>query len=240
MARARVVHDQESPDPFEGWREEVTRKMTSNDLAEAIYGILCIPMLVHPAYRGHDWIRLNPALAKVHTNKYTAPSGQYSLEVTISLPSSDADLEAKALDEYISDPPCRAVAVSVLVWDQETNSWFVPATSTNTCWAYNDTGLRLKDVLAVQDQVSATSTVAVESVSQRQQVMIAASLIVLGPDPAAESPTDVRMSSSYFEGPLPRYRKASDGLDAADMADCVKDQELAWSPKDDIDTSVAE
>lgn len=186
--RARLISCEECYDPWQDLWPEVTeqniRDAGNAEVMDTIGDILHLNRFTIPAYLETHKPRLNPAIAKVHLNKYTdcgnmeEPGTRVDVaELMIRLPTSMSSIDPKALDEYVSEPPCRVMALQGLILADSDGSWSIPGTSSSPCWAYSRDGLRFRDIVAVQDQVSATRG-PVEDEEQRGRIVNVASLTV--------------------------------------------------------------
>ena len=128
------------------------------------------------------------------------------------------------------------MAVAWLCWDAGRDLWAVPEIA-GTCWAYREDGLRVKDILAVRDQVLQTQSYVAGDRDLDDEIV--AEIMITGLSAKPASLQDMAKHFSYCEGPLPRYRRASHRLGSEGVAAYVKDQEMYWHPSMD-DATAAE
>lgn len=218
------IYDEDDPKAMQAFRD-----MSGAALANWVYDRLASDSW-SPQYRWADWIRVNPRLSKVHASRIIPYSGWEYYRILIRLPSA---VEAMGcLEEYITEPPCDTVGMSAIFWQQD--EWNAPDCM-SSCWAHCETGLKVKDILSVRDQVMATRKRAGQT---SNEVEVVASLVVLGDAYDPQSTDQWKSKAPYFSGPLPRYRKATNLLDEDGEAAYLKDRAMQWEPNMNTSGSV--
>lgn len=127
--------------------------MGRTDLELAINQVFLLPTLVVPQYDSTDWLRLNPTFKLVHTHAHTHDDGTKAYQVFIHLPASHFAPALRHAHEYITDPPCRSMALARMAWNKKLDCWCV-LENHQYFWADNYEGLKVEDLLAVRDQMN--------------------------------------------------------------------------------------
>lgn len=99
--------------------------MGRTDLELAINQVFLLPTLVVPQYDSTDWLRLNPTFKLVHTHAHTHDDGTKAYQVFIHLPASHFAPALRHAHEYITDPPCRSMALARMAWNKKLDCWCV-------------------------------------------------------------------------------------------------------------------
>ena len=106
----------------------------------------------------------------------------------------------------------------------------------NVCTAYNPAGLKIKDLLAVRDDMIATQRIYLED-PEVFDLLIHPSIEIQGEIMTSATREHRELDSLYFNGCPPRYRKASHrpSLEFEKMK--LKDRRLEWHPSTNIGSS---
>ncbi|KAK4634226.1 hypothetical protein CLAFUW4_02307 [Fulvia fulva] len=181
-------------------------------------------------YYATDWVRLNPVFEKVHYE-----FGQMRIEttyydITIVLPSSLS--HSSSLEEFVTTPPVAAITLGTRCWSSDNGEWHVPDNE-NACTAYNKEGLKVKDILAVRDALIAAQHTSSDNQPPSVDTIVQAGFEIEGTNAQDNTLEDRMLHDLYFQGFLPRYRKASDMPGTRFEKAKQRDRALDWHPSMD-------
>lgn len=200
--------------------------MSQDEVSEEFTAAIARPGVIVATYGWMHWLRVNPALTKVHSTQLS-----HRIELTIRLTTSEEAGGLQSADEYVTDPPCQHITLQRQEWEKD--EWFVIAGAPAVCCSvYCKTGVKISDLLEVRDQIEEQQREMRETSSE-----IVATLLVLKKEPATKTVEDERIQQTYFAGPLPRYRKATHLLDRKGVAIYRKDEDTEWDPNMDAVSS---
>lgn len=217
----------DSFDSYDPYTQATLGPLNPANFDSTMYRAWLFPQITTTIYGSLDWLRVNPAFKSVHTQTETNPSDDTpEYEVTIRIPSSTCPEILLHADEYVTDPPCRSITLARMGFYQDTGSWGVPV-SHQYCWADNVKGLKVKDLLEVRDQIVASGG---DAASFGESLEVVATFKVESLSPGQSTAYDCEIDRQYFDGPLPRYRKAGQKGSGAGAGAHIKDQALMWTP----------
>ncbi|EME48392.1 hypothetical protein DOTSEDRAFT_29846 [Dothistroma septosporum NZE10] len=201
------------------WTEEDSRIFeTTHEMPEPCraHAVLCAILDDCPphCYPSTSWPRVNPRL-QVHDQ--TPTGGDYpTRRVNILLPDA-LDENTECLEQMITDPPICALTLVTMFWDADHGE-------ENAASAYKRDGLKIKDMITVKHLLIEAQKKYPREVGALN-ISIGAAFDVEIPLPCKDvrlrGGTQVKVvlaggdaDLTYFEGPLPRYRRMNNSSQA--------------------------
>lgn len=193
-------------------------KMTRHELMEEFVQAMCHARNIVATYSWADWVRVNPALPRVHCTKVGK-----DVELTIRLPTPAQVRSLQSMNEFVTHPPCMHVTLVGQCWEE--GQWLVVTMPPVCCSVWRPEGVRIRDLLEIRDQVEQ-----VQGGQPRGNEEIVATLMIYTHGSKPRDVEEERVRKMYYESPLPRYRKVTHGLDGKGVAAWRKDEGMYWDP----------